>query len=298
MRYHEIVENMDHDKDGGAVEELRAALEAHKDKLQDATDDQVYDTIDKMMTRIAKTHSMSGQKLHDMWVSKYKQVPDTWIIKEAFDQPYSFEWEEGEDSEAVDALATLGDGTYLSIMFSKEFGDHGDDLGDWSIEFHRNNSQEVTGEGDAQRVFATVLEAIRQFVKKYKANTITFSAMKELDPTTYYGPDDVVPNPESRAKLYNRLIQRYASAMGYSATQREGNGKVTYTLRQTKPGVAENFADGRNPGRKGLAKRSGVNTKASVSSLRNTAKHSSGEKQRMAHWLANMKAGRAKAKRK
>lgn len=56
----------------------------------------------------------------------------------------------------------------------------------------------------------------------------------------------------------------------------------------------ENFADGKNPGRKGLAKRSGVNTKASVSSLRKTAKNSSGEKQRMAHWLANMKAGKAK----
>jgi hypothetical protein len=60
----------------------------------------------------------------------------------------------------------------------------------------------------------------------------------------------------------------------------------------------ENFADGKNPGRKGLAKRSGVNTKASVSSLRKTAKHSTGEKARMAHWLANMKAGRAKAKKK
>jgi hypothetical protein len=58
--------------------------------------------------------------------------------------------------------------------------------------------------------------------------------------------------------------------------------------------LAENFADGKNPGRKGLAKRMGVNTKASVSSLRKTAKNSSGEKQRMAHWLANMKAGREK----
>lgn len=56
----------------------------------------------------------------------------------------------------------------------------------------------------------------------------------------------------------------------------------------------ENFADGKNPGRKGLAKRMGVNTKASVSSLRKTAKNSTGEKQRMAHWLANMKAGREK----
>jgi len=60
----------------------------------------------------------------------------------------------------------------------------------------------------------------------------------------------------------------------------------------------ENFADGKNPGRKGLSKRMGVNTKASVSSLRKTAKNSSGEKQRMAHWLANMKAGRKKAAKK
>ena len=65
-----------------------------------------------------------------------------------------------------------------------------------------------------------------------------------------------------------------------------------------KQDVAENFADGKKPGRKGLAKRSGVNTKASVSTLRNVAKHSTGEKQRMAHWLANMKAGRARARKK
>ena len=57
----------------------------------------------------------------------------------------------------------------------------------------------------------------------------------------------------------------------------------------------ENFADGKNPGRKGLAKRVGVNTKASVSDLRKTAKNSTGEKQRMAHWLANMKAGKKNA---
>ena len=60
--------------------------------------------------------------------------------------------------------------------------------------------------------------------------------------------------------------------------------------------ITENFADGKNPGRKGLAKRSGVNCKASVTSLRKTAKNSSGEKQRMAHWCGNMKSGRQKNK--
>ncbi len=58
--------------------------------------------------------------------------------------------------------------------------------------------------------------------------------------------------------------------------------------------MEENFANGKNPGRKGLAKRSGVNCKASVSTLRNVAKNSSGEKQRMAHWCANMKSGKKK----
>lgn len=58
--------------------------------------------------------------------------------------------------------------------------------------------------------------------------------------------------------------------------------------------IKENFADGKKPGRKGLAKRSGVNCKASVTSLRKTAKNSTGEKRRMAHWCANMKSGRDK----
>jgi hypothetical protein len=76
-----ILENMDHDKDNQAVPELKSALIAQKTKLQKASDDQVYDIIDNIMTRIAKTHGISGQKLHDMWVDQYDQVPDTWIMK-------------------------------------------------------------------------------------------------------------------------------------------------------------------------------------------------------------------------
>jgi len=57
--------------------------------------------------------------------------------------------------------------------------------------------------------------------------------------------------------------------------------------------LPENFADGRNPQDKGDSKRHGINTKASVSSLRKTAKQG-GRKGQLAHWLANMKSGRAK----
>jgi hypothetical protein len=59
--------------------------------------------------------------------------------------------------------------------------------------------------------------------------------------------------------------------------------------------MRENFADGKNPQDKGDSKRHGINTKASVSSLRKTAKQG-GRKGQLAHWLANMKAGRAKKK--
>jgi len=60
--------------------------------------------------------------------------------------------------------------------------------------------------------------------------------------------------------------------------------------------LPENFADGKHPEDKGDSKRYGVPTKASVSTLRKVAKQG-GRKGQLAHWAANMKAGRAKAKR-
>ena len=79
------------------------------------------------------------------------------------------------------------------------------------------------------------------------------------------------------------VIDRFASDVGIKQMPMSGNF-----------GMHENFADGKNPGRKGLAKRSGVNCKQSVTKLRSVAKNSSGEKARMAHWCANMKSGRNK----
>jgi hypothetical protein len=209
---------------------------------------------------------------------------DNVCIKEAFNKPYKGKWEKSE-SGSYDMLARLPDGTNLSIMFNNEGG------GEWQVEFYRNNSQEVTGEGDAQRIFATVLGAIQKFIKKHNPPQITFSASKEVEPGQ---------NSESRAKLYNRLVDRYAAAWGYDSRHFEHGNAVTYELTQYpsdgpfESTFTENFADGKKPGRKGLAKRMGVPTKASVSKLRSIAKHSTGEKARMAHWMANMKSGKRK----
>jgi GNAT superfamily N-acetyltransferase len=300
-------------------------------------------------------------------------------VTEAFDQPYRTKSEKSDYGD-IDMLAKLPDGTNLSIMFNNQ----GDD--EWQVEFYRDNSQEVTGGGDAQRVFATVLTSMQKFIKKYKPWRLTFSANKDIQPGQ---------NSESRAKLYNRLVQRYAAAWGYEEYSEDHGDQIAYELTQLKPGVAEdaenfngidisievqddevmvrataggrelghvlfveegeylmpqdleveerfqgqgiaaamydyvkskgykirrsgqqtdagagfwgkhrpeqnvweNFADGRNPQDKGDSKRHGINTKASVSSLRKTAKQG-GRKGQLAHWLANMKSGRAKAKKK
>ena len=170
------------------------------------------------------------------WYLSQQQNLDKQGVAEAFDQPYPVEFEHSEYGD-VDALTRLPDGTYLSIMFNQESGHDGTHPSHYSVEFYRNSSQEVTGEGDAYKVFATVIEAIRQFVIKMKPGSISFSASKE--PEVDMAKPGANVNPESRAKLYNRLVQRYAGSMGYSVQQQEGNGKVTYTLRKVKPAVTK-----------------------------------------------------------
>jgi len=133
-------------------------------------------------------------------------------IIEAFDQPYPSKWEKSDYGD-YDALAKLPDGTNLSIMFNHE----GDD--EWQVEFYRNNSQEVTGEGDAQRVFATVLNSIQQFIEKQHPGRIRFSATKDDD-----------GNNQSRAKLYDRLVRRYANSWGYSVEISDHAGSTVYEL--------------------------------------------------------------------
>jgi pyrimidine deaminase RibD-like protein len=214
-------------------------------------------------------------------------------LPEAFDQPYKTKTEKSEYGD-IDMLARLPDGTNLSIMFNKQQNNEGEET--IQVEFYRNNSQEVTGEGDAQKIFATVLTSIQKYIKKYKPARLSFSASKATDPTVYYEPDQPQPNPESRAKLYDRLVQRYAKAWGYRAFRADTGDLVIYELSRLQPAMSENFADGRHPEDKGDSKRYGVPTKASVSTLRKVAKQG-GRKGQLAHWMANMKAGRAKAKR-
>lgn len=140
-------------------------------------------------------------------------------VNEAFTAPYPMTWEHNDESH--DALVKLPDGSNLSIMFSIDYGAYGDE--EWAVEFWRNNSQDVTGEGDAQRIFSTVLSAIQQFINEYSPERIRFSATKETD--------DGQAN-RSRATLYTSLVKRYARAWGYRADVSDHGSSVVYELSQ------------------------------------------------------------------
>jgi hypothetical protein len=147
------------------------------------------------------------------------------FIVEAFDKPYAFNWDSSYYGN-YGINVKLPDGNSLTISFYNE--DKDNDV--WHVAFARGYSQEVTGEGDAQRIFATVLHAIQQFIGKVHPEKLYFSASKKVEPGQ---------NSESRAKLYSRMVKRYASSMGYdSVTDDFGRDSVMYILNK-KQDVAE-----------------------------------------------------------
>ena len=147
-------------------------------------------------------------------------------LSETFDQPYPLTWEHSEYGD-VDALATLDDGTHLTVMFSKQDDDS------WGVSFYRNDSQRTTGLGDAHRVFATVLAAIAEFIKKQQPRALTFSAVKVEE------DDDSIQDQLSRIKLYDRLVQRYAQSVGYGVTRVDKTHLVAYKLTRLKQELSE-----------------------------------------------------------
>lgn len=152
----------------------------------------------------------------------------TEFITETFDNPYAFKWDRGDFGD-YDIYVRLPDGNSLTISFNNE--DKDNDV--WHVAFARGHSQEITGEGDAQRIFATVLHSIKQFIGKQHPEKLYFSASKEVEPGQ---------NSESRANLYSRMVKRYASAWGYDSVVDDfGRDNVTYILNKKQPVTEEEF---------------------------------------------------------
>lgn len=97
-----------------------------------------------------------------------------------------------------------------------------------------------------------------------------------------------MPNGYELLEGWHRTIQHFAQyPQGYT-------GPAYVAVAPGQQGVAENFADGKNPGRKGLSKRVGIPKKATLGKLEKIARSSTGERRRMAQWQLNMRRGKKK----
>lgn len=86
--------------------------------------------------------------------------------------------------------------------------------------------------------------------------------------------------------------------LAYKALRQQGFIQQLFDLRNQlhsdNLSIEENFADGKNPGRKGLSQRVGIPKNATIAQLEKF-KHAKGEKGRMARWQLNMRQGKKNA---
>lgn len=150
----------------------------------------------------------------------YKDIHET-TLTEVFDNPYEFQWTSLKDWQWVGKFKTDEGSTVtlqmdvydvealLEDLFSSGIPEKdlpkltkGEDV--WTIIFSRDRSTEVTGQGDAPRIFATVIHAINEWFRVIKPKIVDFTADKDD-----YG---IVG---SRAKLYQRLANMFAKKANY-----------------------------------------------------------------------------------
>ena len=106
--------------------------------------------------------------------------------------------------------------------------------------------------------------------------------------------DNVDKLPTLNAVQFSDELVIYDGHHRLLATWAVSEPKIKVNLVTLDDIKKENFADGKNPGRKGLSKRVGVSQKMSIAQLEKIAKTATGERRRMAQWNLNMKRGRMK----
>lgn len=118
-------------------------------------------------------------------------------LNEIFEQAYPWKWTVKQQARLT-AEFTPDDGGKVAteIMYKGE--------GQWSFEFSREDdssyrfmSTNITGQGDAFRIFATIIEMIQSFVSEYDPHYLYFTA-----------------HEPSRQRLYRQLLPRIAKSVG------------------------------------------------------------------------------------
>ena len=244
-----------------AVPELKAALEKRKTELKNADAKVAYDKIDKIMTRIAQTYNLSGQKLHDLWVERYGEIPDTWVLDESKEnKPVTIH------TNPYYRGATIGAGVKEQLPVTKMPIDQ---LQMW----------------ESDKTLRT--KKVRDWVK----NTL----IPKLQDKGRLNPM-IVWNRKGKHFVidgnHRFLAYKAAGFKGDVPVRVVPQEMITINNKVLEP-VDENFADGRGPGRPGDSQRHGIPKHATKAELEK-ASHSAGRKGQLARWQLNMRNGKKK----
>jgi hypothetical protein len=196
--------------------------------------DQEKEVFLKLAKRLGlKTMDIGGTGIHPEIHSEGKSPQQD--INEALDSPYPIRWEGDADSASAVAEIPLpnGDFDYLEVSFDRE------DQGFFEIVFRRNSRTKATGKGDEFRIFATVIEAIKQWWSKVdqdEVDEIYFSASKDPEDST------------RRHVLYSRFAKQFADQIGFDLEVLDRIGNVRFVLKR------KDVAEGKSPHKKGTKK--------------------------------------------
>jgi hypothetical protein len=157
----------------------------------------VNDLRDKFLATRKKGVYVAGSD-HLKAVQQFLDQPNNSVVTELYEPENSFplNWYPSFDPSEAVARAYDRNRGYIDIKFTPIGISRGMDAVE--VEFSRNDSYDMTGGGDANRVLGTVLQAFREYLKGYQPKILIFSA-----------------KGESRSKVYQNLIRRFASTVGY-----------------------------------------------------------------------------------
>jgi hypothetical protein len=136
-------------------------------------------------------------------------------INELFDRPARWKITRERDDELT--YRSTIDGKSLLVVFNTFSDDN------WETSFVVDGKFKTTGGGDEITVFSTVLDIMADFINRVAPGSISFTAFKD-------GSSD------SRSKLYDRLIKRFASKHGYRMTDKDevGGRYIDYELTRKR----------------------------------------------------------------
>lgn len=140
-------------------------------------------------------------------------------IVETFDT--TTDWVEGYSSDTDRDYATkLGD-DYIEIHY-KSLNNFQKSV---VVDFTRNNSHRITGEGNEFKIFGAVINHIYDFLKDNpQISTITFSASK---PTGNFGVRDT-----ARSGLYDKMVRVFAKKLGFDYSVHDFGFMNAYELKR------------------------------------------------------------------